>query len=71
MTFDPSYRQLILKASYPSRVQMSSLTYPGNAEWQRDLSISHERIGDVQRAQGDLPAAVASYRASYGISERL
>jgi len=23
---------------------------PGNAGWQRDLSVSHERIGDVQRA---------------------
>jgi hypothetical protein len=35
---------------------------PGNAGWQRDLSVSHNKIGDVQRAQGDLTAALASYR---------
>ena len=44
---------------------------PGNADWQRDLSVSHDRIGDVQVAQGDLPAALTSYRASLAISERL
>ena len=44
---------------------------PGNAEWQRDLSVSHDRIGDVQRTQGDLPAALTSYRASLAIRERL
>jgi tetratricopeptide (TPR) repeat protein len=44
---------------------------PGNAGWQRDLSVSHERIGDVQQAQGDLAAAVASYQASLAIAERL
>ena len=36
---------------------------PGNAGWQRDLSVSQERIGDVQQAQGDLAAALTSYRA--------
>ena len=44
---------------------------PGNAEWQRDLSVSHDKIGDVQVAQGDLPAALTSYRASLAIRERL
>ena len=44
---------------------------PGNAGWQRDLSVSHNKIGDVQRAQGDLPAALTSYQASLAISERL
>ena len=28
---------------------------PGNAGWQRDLSVSYEKVGDVQVAQGDLP----------------
>ena len=32
---------------------------PGNAGWQRDLSVSHERIGGVQVAQGDLAGAPA------------
>ena len=44
---------------------------PGNAGWQRDLSVSHEKIGDVLRAQGNLPGALESYRASLAIIERL
>jgi tetratricopeptide (TPR) repeat protein len=44
---------------------------PGNAGWQRDLSVSHNKIGDVQQAQGDLAAALTSYRASLAIRERL
>jgi hypothetical protein len=39
---------------------------PGNAEWQRDLSVSHDNIGDVQQAQGDLAAALSSYQADPG-----
>jgi hypothetical protein len=35
------------------------------------MSVSHERIGDVQRAQGDLAAALTSYQASLAIAERL
>jgi tetratricopeptide (TPR) repeat protein len=31
----------------------------------------HERIGDVQQAQGDLAAALGSYRASLAIRDRL
>jgi tetratricopeptide (TPR) repeat protein len=41
---------------------------PGNAGWQRDLSVSHDRIGDVQQAQGDLAAALTSYQAALTIS---
>ena len=44
---------------------------PGNAGWQRDLSVSHIKIGDVQQAQGDLAAALTSYQASLAIGERL
>jgi tetratricopeptide (TPR) repeat protein len=44
---------------------------PGNAGWQRDLSVSHDRIGDVQHAQGDLAAALTSYQASLAIRDRL
>jgi tetratricopeptide (TPR) repeat protein len=44
---------------------------PGNAGWQRDLSVSHERIGDVQVEQGDLAAALTSFHASLAIRERL
>jgi tetratricopeptide (TPR) repeat protein len=38
---------------------------------ERDLSVSQEKIGDVQRAQGDLAAALTSYQASLRIAERL
>src|SRR4051794_5305944 len=44
---------------------------PGNAGWQRDLSVSYNKVGDVQRAPGDLTRALASYRDSLAIRERL
>jgi tetratricopeptide (TPR) repeat protein len=44
---------------------------PGNAGWQRDLSISYERIGDVQVAQGNLADALRSFRDGLAIIERL
>jgi hypothetical protein len=37
---------------------------PGNAGWQRHLSVSHDKIGDVQQAQDDLAAALTSYPRS-------
>jgi hypothetical protein len=40
-------------------------------QWQRDLSISHENIGDVLVAQGDRPEALAAYRKSLVIHEAL
>jgi hypothetical protein len=33
--------------------------------------VSHDRIGDVQQAQGDLAAALTSYQASLAIRDRL
>ncbi len=44
---------------------------PGNAEWQRDLSVSYEKIGDVQRAQGDLGGALKAYQDSLAIRQKL
>jgi tetratricopeptide (TPR) repeat protein len=44
---------------------------PGNAGWQRDLSVPYGLVGDVQVAQGNLPAALASYQAGLAISDRL
>ena len=41
------------------------------AEDDRDRSVALDAIGDVQRAQGDLAAALTSYRASLAIRERL
>jgi tetratricopeptide (TPR) repeat protein len=37
----------------------------------RDLSVSFNRLGDVQQAQGDLAAALKSYQAGLAIAERL
>jgi len=44
---------------------------PANFNWQRDLSVSHERIGDILAALGDLAGAVAAYRARHEIAARL
>jgi tetratricopeptide (TPR) repeat protein len=44
---------------------------PGNAGWQRDLSVSYNEVGDVHVAQGDLKAALKSYSDSLAIRERL
>ena len=44
---------------------------PGNAGWQRDPSVSYDKVGDVQVTQGNLPAALASYQASLAIRDRL
>jgi tetratricopeptide (TPR) repeat protein len=38
---------------------------------ERDLSVSHEKIGDVQVEPGDLAAALRSYQASLAIRDRL
>ena len=42
-----------------------------NAGWQRDLSVSHIKVGDVLVAQGDAGGALEAYRASLAIAERL
>ena len=44
---------------------------PGNAVWQRDLSVAHNKIGDVLVEQGSLPAALEAYNASLAIREQL
>ena len=44
---------------------------PGNAGWQRDLSVSYDRVGDVLVAQGNLPEALKSFRDGLAIRDRL
>jgi hypothetical protein len=44
---------------------------PANTGWQRDLSVSHERIGDVLVAQGDGAGALLAYRKGLEIAEAL
>jgi tetratricopeptide (TPR) repeat protein len=43
---------------------------PDNAEWQRYLSGSYQKLGNTQFAQGNLQDALASYRAALAIHER-
>jgi hypothetical protein len=42
-----------------------------NMQWQSDLSLSYNRIGDVLVAQGNLTGALQAYRDSLAIRERL
>ncbi|MGE3293967.1 MAG: TIR domain-containing protein [Geminicoccaceae bacterium] len=44
---------------------------PGNAQWQRDLSVSWNKLGDVRSAQGDLPGALAAFTEGKNIADRL
>ena len=37
---------------------------PGNAGWQRDLSVSLNKVGDVKTAQGDLAGALRPTRTA-------
>ena len=41
---------------------------PGNAEWQRDLSVSLEKLGDLAVAQGNLPEAQRLFADSLRIA---
>ncbi len=40
---------------------------PSNTQWQRDLSVSHEQLGDLAVAAGDLAAARTAYQAGLDI----
>ncbi len=44
---------------------------PGNTDWQRDLSVSYEKLGDVAVAQGKLDEAAKAYRDSLAIRKQL
>ncbi len=44
---------------------------PANTEWQRDLSVSWDRLGDVRRSQGDLPGALRAYQDGRVIAQDL
>jgi len=44
---------------------------PGNSGWQRNLSISYDRLGNVLKAQGDLSGAKNWYENALEIREKL
>jgi tetratricopeptide (TPR) repeat protein len=62
-----------LAAYDEARSAMERLAAPdaGNANWQRDLSVSYEKVGGVQEAQGNLAGALKSYSDSLAIADRL
>jgi tetratricopeptide (TPR) repeat protein len=51
--------------------EQSAKSDPGDAEWQRVLSVSYAKVGDMRVAQGNLPAALSSFQAGLTISQRL
>jgi tetratricopeptide (TPR) repeat protein len=60
----------LLNAARESLVRLV-VADPSNSEWQRGLSVSHDRLGDVLSAQGDLGGALAAYREAFAIAQRL
>jgi len=58
------------QASLDIRVRLAAAD-PANTGWQRDLSVSHNKLGDVATAAGDLAAARTAYQASLDIRARL
>ncbi len=60
-----SYRDAV---SFIDRLAKSD---PSNAEWQRDLSVSYNKVGGLQEARGDRDGALKSYQDSLAIHERL
>jgi tetratricopeptide (TPR) repeat protein len=44
---------------------------PSHSGWQRDLAVSHERLGDLAVQTGDLKAARESYQQALAIRQRL
>ncbi len=53
------------------QIQVRAAADPANTGWQRDLSVSHSKLGDVAVAAGDLAAARAAYQAGLDIAARL
>ena len=58
-------------AAYRQAMEISQILTakdPGNADWQRDLSISHEKFGNVLTRQSDLLGALGAYRQALAIN---
>ena len=44
---------------------------PNNLAWQRSISTTHERVGDVLMASGSVAQALTSYETSFDIAEKV
>ena len=50
---------------------MLAVRDPNNAEWQRDSSVSYERVGDISAVRGDRDGALIAYKDGLGIAKAL
>jgi tetratricopeptide (TPR) repeat protein len=62
--------QTLLKSTHAC-LQLVAVSDPGNAAWQRDLSVSQIKLGDLAMAQGNLTEAQRLYADSFRIAQRL
>ena len=62
-----------LSAAEEARQIMTTLVAasPNNNDWQRDLAITQDRVGNARIAQNHLADALASYRSSLAIRQNL
>jgi len=65
-----SPRRILLEHTRRALARLTAAD-PSKALWQRDLSVSLYKIGDVLADQGDLSGAMKSFGASLEIAERL
>ena len=49
-------------------IRKLAATDPGNVLWQRDVSVSLEKVGDVRRAAGDRAGALSAYGESLDVT---
>ncbi len=52
-------------------VQALAARDPNNAEWQRDLSVSYDRVGDISAARGDRDGALKAFNDGLEIAKAL
>ena len=65
---DLSQATTLLRKAVNAFMQLAAQD-PSNAEWQRALSVSYNKIGDVLRAQGSGEEALTAYRDSLDIRQ--
>jgi hypothetical protein len=53
------------------QIKARAVADPANTEWQRDLSSSHNKLGDIGIASGDITTAHAHCQAALDIAARL
>ena len=69
-TADLATRQSLLQATRIAQQRLAE-SDPANAVWQRDLSVSFSKVGDLATAQGNLPEAQRLFGESLRIRQRL